>query len=84
MSSVTAWMNAQPYVHAYFAFGTCLPPRVRLCLFNLPHRQSFAIRLCYARESSGLLHYMWGVNPLNQLMKPDGTPTDLGYYYIYS
>jgi hypothetical protein len=30
----------------------------------------------------GAMHDMVGVNPLNQLMKPDGTPTALGYEYI--
>lgn len=32
--------------------------------------------------SVGLLLDMHGVNPLNQLMKNDGSPTDLGYFYI--
>jgi len=50
MAEVTAWMDEQPYVYAYFAFG--------------------------------LMHDMRGVNPLNQLMKADGSPTDLGYFYI--
>jgi len=50
MSEMTAWMDGQPYVYAYFAFG--------------------------------LMHDMRGVNPLNQLMKGDGSPTDLGYFYI--
>jgi len=36
------------------------------------------LRLCH----SGLMHYMHGVNPMNQLMKGDGSPTDLGYFYI--
>ncbi|KAG9099765.1 hypothetical protein FS749_000436 [Ceratobasidium sp. UAMH 11750] len=31
----------------------------------------------------GAMREMQGVNPDNQLMNPDGTPTDLGKYYLY-
>lgn len=67
METTKTWMEETDWIAAYFAFGEILSV---VCLL---HQSNFL---------KGVMIDMSGVNDLDRLMADDGTPTDLGYYYI--